>query len=178
MRINRLSKILTAPFFMLFAKLYPVKYAKYIGVKIDGNVTIYGSSYNMFSSEPFLVSLGDNVHISVNARFVCHDGAVLPFRRETPDLDVAKKINVGNNVFIGMEALILPGVKIGDNSIIAARAVVSKDVPNGTVVAGNPARKIKTTLEYLEKAKRDSTHLGELIGEKKLKAYKTFFEVE
>jgi len=71
---------------------------------MKGGVYIYGSSYKMFSSEAFLVTLGDNVYISLAARFICHDGAVSPFRKDVPDFDITKRIYVGNNVFIGMGA--------------------------------------------------------------------------
>src|SRR3990167_9860876 len=106
MNVLRLLKIFTVPFKMLHAALYPVSYARKIGVEIKGRVTIYGSSYAMFSSEPYLVTLGDNVYISIGARFVCHDGSTLPFRKDIPDLELAGEIRVGNNVFIGAGALV------------------------------------------------------------------------
>ena len=55
------------------------------------------------------------------------------------------RIKIGNNCFIGCRSILLPGVTIGDNSIIGAGSVVTKDVPSGEVWAGNPARFIKTT---------------------------------
>ncbi|GIP47196.1 hypothetical protein J53TS2_07870 [Paenibacillus sp. J53TS2] len=54
-----------------------------------------------------------------------------------------KPVNIGNNVWIGGRAVIVPGVTIGDNAVISAGAVVTKDVPNGAVVGGNPAKIIK-----------------------------------
>ena len=51
--------------------------------------------------------------------------------------------NVGNDVWLGMEAVVMPGVTIGDGAIIGARAVVAKDVPPYTIVAGNPAKVVK-----------------------------------
>lgn len=177
MKINRLLKIFTVPFKLLYAQLYPVKFAKSIGVNIKGDVTIYGSSYKMFSSEPYLVTLGDNVYISLDAKFICHDGSVLPFRKETPDLDITKRISVGNNVFIGLGAVILAGATIGDDCIIGANALVSKDVPSGTIVGGNPAKFIKYTKDYLEKAKGDSLHIGDLTGKDKVIAYKKIFGI-
>ena len=102
MKLKRVFKIFTVPIKMLYAQLYPVKYAKALGVMMNGSVTIYGSSYKMFSSEPFLVTLGDNVYITLDVKFICHDGSVLPFRKDIPDLDITKKITVGNNVFIGL----------------------------------------------------------------------------
>ena len=163
---------------MCFAKLYPVEYAKIVGVKMHGKVTIYGSSYLTFSAEPYLVTLGDNVFISLQVRFICHDGSTLPFRKQIPDLDIAKRITVGSNVFFGLGACILPGVTIGDNCIIAAYAVVTKDVPSGSIVGGNPARIIKTWDEYLEKARGDSLHIGHLYGREKVLAYKKIFGID
>lgn len=60
-------------------------------------------------------------------------------------------ITIGNHVFIGHGAIILPGITIGDRAIVGAGSVVTKDVPAGQVVAGNPARIIKTTAEAMEK---------------------------
>lgn len=56
---------------------------------------------------------------------------------------IGAKINIGNNVWIGAGAIVLPGVTISDNSIIGAGSVVTKDVPRNCVVAGNPAKIIK-----------------------------------
>ncbi|CAN1599904.1 acyltransferase [Pseudomonas mediterranea] len=175
MRIHRLLKIFTAPLNMLHAALYPVSYAKKIGVNFAGEVTIYGSSYEMFSTEPYLVTLGDNVFISIKAKFVCHDGSTLPFRKDIPDLELAGEINVGDNVFIGMGALILPNVRIGNNCIVGANSVVTKDVADGTIVAGNPARAISLTKDFLERAQKRSLKIGDLHGDEKVLAYKKIF---
>lgn len=175
MRVRRLLKIFTAPINMLHAALYPVSYAKKIGVELNGHVTIYGSSYAMFSAEPYLVTLGDNVYISIGASFVCHDGSTLPFRKLIPDLELAGEICVGNNVFIGMGALILPNVTIGNNCIIGANAVVTKSVPDGSIVAGNPARFVSATEDFLVRAQDKSLKIGDLSGEDKVRAYKKIF---
>jgi acetyltransferase-like isoleucine patch superfamily enzyme len=55
----------------------------------------------------------------------------------------ARPINIGNNVWIGFDTCVLPGVQIGDGSVVGARSVVAEDVPPMTVVAGNPARVIR-----------------------------------
>lgn len=178
MKIARLLKIFTVPYKLLQAQLCPVKYAKALGVTMKGSVTIYGSSYKMFSAEPYLVTLGDNVYISLDAKFICHDGSVLPFRKDIPDLDITKRITIGNNVFIGLGALVLPGVIIGNDCIVGAYSVVTKDVPDGMIVGGNPAKVIKKTSEYLKKAQENSTHIGHLTGKEKVKKYKEIFEVQ
>ncbi|OYW92860.1 MAG: capsule biosynthesis protein CapG [Pseudomonadales bacterium 32-61-5] len=142
---------------------------------MKGRVAIYGSSYNMFSAEPYLVTLHDNVFISVGAQFICHDGGVLPFRREFPTLDLAAPIVVKSNCFIGAGALVMRGVTIGENCIVAAHAVVTKDVPDGSVVGGNPARVIKLTADYLAGAHQKSLGIGNLYGDEKAAEYKRIF---
>jgi len=175
MKLSRLLKLFTTPLYMVYAYLYPVSYAKKIGVSCHKDLKIYGPSYYMFSAEPYLVTLGKNVHISREASFVCHDGSTLPFRKDIPDLELAAEIKVGNNIFIGTGAIILAGVTIGDNSVVGARAVVTKDVPSGSIVAGNPARVIKTTKDFIEQAKIKSLNFGHLTGKDKIAAYKNYF---
>lgn len=173
----RLRRLLLFPFAVALARLRPVAYARRIGVQMKGRATIYGSSYSMFSAEPYLVTLGDNVFISIGAKFICHDGGVLPFRREEPTLDLAAPIVIGDNTFIGTQAAILKGVTVGRDCIVGAFSVVTRDVPDGHIVAGNPAKVIKTTAEYLEKAKRDSLGIGHLAADPKAEAYKRIFGV-
>ena len=175
MSLYRLKKAILWPIRVVYARLRPVSYAKTIGVDIKGKVTIYGSSYNMFSSEPYLVTLNDNVFISVGAQFICHDGGVLPFRREYPSLDLAGPITVKANCFVGAGALIMRGVTIGENCVVAARAVVTKDVPDNCIVGGNPARVIKSTKDYLDGAHRKSLGIGHLYGDEKAAQYKRIF---
>ncbi len=175
--LYRLKRLIRFPVSVLQAKLSPVKFAAKIGVIMKGKVTIYGSSYEMFSSEPFLVTLHDNIFISVGAKFICHDGGVLPFRKENPSLDLAAPIVVKNNCFIGAGAVILKGVTIGENCIIAANAVVTKDVPDGTIVGGNPAQFIKNTADYIEKARKDSLEIGHILGDAKIREYKRIFGI-
>jgi acetyltransferase-like isoleucine patch superfamily enzyme len=174
----RYLRFLMFPMNFIWARLRPVSFAKKIGVNICGDVTIYGSSYEMFSTEPYLVTLGDNVFISIGASFVCHDGSTLPFRKTIPDLEIAGKIKVGNNVFIGKGALVLPNVEIGDNCIIGANSVVTKNIEKNSVVGGNPAKVIKSTDEYLIKAQSNSLKIGHLTGMEKVKAYKKIFGIK
>lgn len=112
------------------------KYAKFMGVKIGIGCDIQTLN---FSSEPYLIEIGDYVQITRDVKFFCH-GAAWMFRKNYPKMDFYGKIKVGNNVYIGNNALIMPGVTISDNVIIAAGAVVTKSVPEGVIVGGNPAQ--------------------------------------
>ena len=174
----RFKRLAMYPASALFSRFFPVAYARFIGVRIVGNVTIYGSSYEMFSAEPYLVTIEDNVFISVGAKFICHDGGVLPFRKLHPSLDLAAPIRVGANTFIGLGAVILKGVEIGQNCVVGAFSVVTKDVPAGHIVAGNPARVVKTTQAYLEQALENSLGIGHLHGDEKAREYKRIFGIE
>src|SRR5215470_8416255 len=72
--------------------------------------------------------------------------ALAPFYKDRPARPKleTRPVKIGNNVWIGMHAIILKGVAIGENSVVAAGAVVTKSVPANTVVAGNPATVVKT----------------------------------
>lgn len=162
-------------FLKAFASINHEKYAKYIGVNVGDNLHIYGNPYVMFGTEPWCITLGNNVHITKECLFITHDGGTLLFRDIIPDLEITAPIKIGNNVYIGTRSMILPGVTIGDNVIIAAGSVVTKDVPENTVFGGVPARKIKTISEYLEGAKKKNLHLGHLKYKEKDEALKKYF---
>lgn len=127
----------------------PRKYFTKKGVHFNGRVYFYNKHPGMFSTEPWLVTLGDNVYIGLGAKFLTHDMGTLLFPEK--EFVICGNINVGNNVVIGMDALIMPGVNIGNNVIIGARAVVAKDVPDNSVVAGVPAKIIGSFQQYEEK---------------------------
>lgn len=164
--MNRFSKI-NKIYLKILAKINPLKFAKLIGVRMGEDVNIYGDAYKMFGTEPWAIQLGNHVHLTDGVRFVNHDGGTLLFRHLVPDLEITKKIYVGDYVYIGIQTIILPGVKIGNNCIIGAGAVVANDIPDNSVAVGVPARVIKSTKEYFEKAQKDSLHLGHLKGKKK-----------
>lgn len=130
-----------------------------------GGIHLYGNP--SWGSEPWLITLGNNVHITAGVKFITHDGGTLLFRDRVPDLEITKPIVIGNNVYLGNDVIVLPGVTIGSNVVIGAGAVVSRDIPDNSVAVGVPARVIKTADEYFEKLKYESLHLGHLKGRRK-----------
>lgn len=152
----------------------PVRYAKTIGVNMDEKTThIYGVVE--WSTEPWIITLGNNVHITDGVKFITHDGGTLLFRKYVPDLEITKPISLGNDVYIGNNVIILPGVTIGNKVVIGAGAVVTRDIPSNSVAVGIPARVIKSADDYLEKLKKESLHLGHLKGKEKDLALKKYY---
>lgn len=130
-----------------------------------GGLHIYGDV--VWNTEPWIITLGYNVHITNGVRFITHDGGTLLFREKEPDLEITKPIVVGNNVYIGNNVLLLPGVHVGDNVVIGAGAIVTKDIPDNVVVAGVPAKIIESIDTYYQKLHRESLHVGHLKGKQK-----------
>lgn len=102
-------------------------------------------------AEPELVYLGNNVVVATDVRFFNHDATAGMLNRKygTDRYKLRKgKICIGDHVFIGGGSIILYHVNIGSNVIIGAGSVVTSDVPDNAVVAGVPARYIKSFDEY------------------------------
>jgi acetyltransferase-like isoleucine patch superfamily enzyme len=175
--IRRLLAILSYILREIHAKLNPLGYARSIGVRLGENVYFYGMPSGMFGTEPWLITIGNNVHITAGCAFITHDGGTLILRKEVPDLEWTAPITIGNDVYIGVRTLILPGVTIGNRCIIGAGSVVTKSIPDNSVAAGVPARVIKSTDEYLENMKRKSLKCGHLKGEEKAKVLMKLFNV-
>lgn len=92
----------------------------------------------------YLIEIGNDVTMSIRVTLMAHDASTKKLIGYTK----LGKIKIGNHVFIGANATILPGVTIGDYAIIGAGSVVTKDVPDKTIVAGCPAKRICSTDEY------------------------------
>lgn len=97
-------------------------------------------------SHAWHISIGDDVTLAPKVHILAHDASTWTHLGYTR----VKNTRIGNRVFIGASAIILPGVHIGDDVVIGAGSVVVKDVPDNCVYAGNPARFIQKTNEYLE----------------------------
>jgi acetyltransferase-like isoleucine patch superfamily enzyme len=93
------------------------------------------------------ISIGDGTLIGGNCQIFDTDGHQLwpaDKRFNTPDFDGDRSVSIGKNVFVGLNVLIMKGVEIGDNSIIAAGSVVTRSIPKDCVAAGIPAKVIST----------------------------------
>ncbi len=145
----------------------PEKYARHIGVNIGANNFI--PDKNCWSSEPYLITVGSNCQITSGVRILTHGGGNVA-RKKHPDFDVFGKVTIGDWVYIGTNSLIMPGVTIGDGALIAAGSVVTKSVPPGVVVGGNPAKILSTVDNYIEHNKPFNLHSKKLnaIEKKKL----------
>lgn len=124
-----------------------------LGLLIGDNSEIYPSVN--FGSEPYLIEIGNNVRITDNVKLTTHDGGIWVLRNngKLKNADRFGKIVIGNNVHIGIDSIIMPGVHIGDNVIIGAGSIVTKDIPSNTVAVGVPCKPIETIDEYYKKIK-------------------------
>src|SRR5690606_17596805 len=129
--------------------LSPVEFARSVGVTVGENCRLY---INSFGSEPWLISIGNKVTITTNVLLLTHDGSTWLVEDKKGRRQLYRRIIIGNNVFIGKNSIILPGVKIDDNVIVAAGSVVTKSVPSGKIVGGNPAKIIGDFDTYKHRA--------------------------
>ncbi len=100
------------------------------------------SNFNLTLVDDGHIYIGNNVMIGPNVQIITAAHPLDPELRRQ-GLQYNKDVHIGNNVWIGAGVIILPGITIGDNSIIGAGSVVTKDVPNNVVAVGNPCRIIK-----------------------------------
>ena len=124
----------------------------HVGERVDIN-------FGITITDPSYVSIGNNVILGT-CRLVGHDASVTMLNRAYgTKLDAVGKIDIRDNVFIGEGAIVLPGVTIGPDAIVAAGAVVSRDVPPGSIVGGVPAKVIGSVADRVERLKVSTAEL-------------------
>jgi acetyltransferase-like isoleucine patch superfamily enzyme len=137
------------------ARLYrdPVRYFRSQGVEIGENVEIFGANLFTFGSEPYLVSIGNQVTISHKVDFITHDGGLRIARSKYPGAYLYGRIQVADRCFLGAHCVLLPGARVGAGSVIGSGSIVTGEIPPGVVAIGAPAKPVKTVEEYIQ-AKR------------------------
>ena len=162
-KLNRASfhslKYLIGLFVYLDHRIYMKLYNRLLnttGLKINGVPRFIAKSVKFDDFD--LIELGDNLIVSSNVMFLTHDysyttALISIGEKPETDIGVLGKIIVGNNVFIGMNVLLLPGVTIGNNVIIGAGSIVRGSIPDDSIVSGNPAKVVKDIKEHGYKIK-------------------------
>lgn len=146
-------------FYKKFCAPSPYEWASYLaqwgGLNSVGSDVRIALGCNI--TDPALVQIGSNVTLA-DCTLLGHDGVIRIINtRFDKQLDSVGPIVIHDNCFIGYGAIITPRVTIGPDSIVAAGAVVTKDVPPGMVVGGNPARVICTTQELVTRLEERCT---------------------
>lgn len=130
-------------FYDTLMKKIKIEYYRSKGVKIGKNFKFSKESY-LDLHMPDLIEIGDNVQLTRWSMILCYDSAKdkEPFKKsiEKPPYG---KTKIGNNVYIGTHCIIMPNVSIGDNVIVAANSVVTKDIESNCIVAGSPAKVLR-----------------------------------
>lgn len=136
-----------------------IPFLRSLGINIKGaprfiNYNVWFDSTDNFS----LIELNDNCVVTGRTMIITHDYSIFHasigcnlISKNDPEFRRTGKVIIGENAFVGADCIILPNVVVGKNAIVGAGSVVTKDVPENTIVAGNPARKIETIQEYVDK---------------------------
>jgi acetyltransferase-like isoleucine patch superfamily enzyme len=114
------------------------------------------------------------VRLTVGVKITTHDGGLWVLRNngKLKNADKFGKVKIGNNVHIGLNTIIMPGVTIGDNVIIGCGAVVTKDIPSNSVAVGVPAKVMESIDDYYRKVKDKVVMTKNLSADEK----RTFLE--
>ena len=143
-----------------------IKYLRKVGVNVGNNCKIYAPNKTEIDVQnPYMLTIGNNVKIATGVKILTHDFSWCV----TSNIDgyitgSVGKVLIGNNVFIGMDAIITRNVSIGDNVIIGAGSVVTHDCESGYVYAGVPAKKIMSIQDYHKKRKKSQLKDAKLVA--------------
>lgn len=126
------------------------------------------SPCHISAKEGYLIKIGNYCRIARNTEFFTHGGLYgLHVLYNDPDLDYFGKVEIGDYVNIGEGCKIMAGVKIGNNVIIGAGSVVTKSIPDGYMVAGNPAKHIGYSDDFYKRIKAIDLKSGRMSAEEK-----------
>lgn len=142
---------------------------------IIGEKTIFFDANNTFidTQRPWMLEIGEYCKITRGCVILQHDYSRSVLRRVYGEvIDTCRPTKIGNNVFIGMNSIVLMGSQIGNNVIIGAGSVVSGVIPDNCVVAGNPAKLIRTLDEQYEIRKRKYVDEAKITAKRFYNRYK------
>ncbi len=122
------------------AFINPPFYCDY-GTHIEAGKNFY-ANYNCTILDVAKVKIGDNCQMAPNVAIYTAGHPIHPMSRNSM-YEYGKEVTIGDNVWIGGNVVVCPGVHIGDNVVIGAGSVVTKDIPDWSVAAGNPCRVLK-----------------------------------
>lgn len=132
-----------------------IAYLKRNNVYVGDHTIFYAPRHTSVDiQKPHLVSIGSYCKITSGVVILAHDYSISVARRAFGEfIGGTAPTRIGNNCFLGMNAIILPGTMIGNNCIVGAGSIVGGEYPDNVVIAGNPAKIICTLDEYYEKRK-------------------------
>jgi acetyltransferase-like isoleucine patch superfamily enzyme len=119
---------------------------------------------------PNAIEIGENLISAVGSWILAHDSSLI----NHIDKVAVRKTVIGKNVFIGLNAIVMPGVTVGDGAIIGTGSIVTKDVEPYTVVVGNPAKLICTVDEYIIRVKNKATLIDPVKGRPMIEDLRAF----
>ena len=131
------------------------KYLRNKGVIIGDHTAIYSPNrVSIDTRKPWLIKIGDYCSITSGVHILAHDYSVsVPRKCFGEFVGGSSPVTIGDNVFIGVNAIILKGTQIGNNSIVGAGAVVKGNFPDNVVIVGNPAKVVCTIEDFYIKNK-------------------------
>lgn len=118
--------------------------ARLNGLKAGDDVHVMGECF-FDLGYPWLIEIGNRVTLAPRVCVLAHDAST----KNPLGYSRVGKVKIGDDVFIGANTTILPGVSIGNNVIVGAGTVVSRSVPDNSIVVGNPMRKIKNYDDFI-----------------------------
>lgn len=155
--MNLIKKIYTRVYLKTNSNRY-ISYLRKSGIKIGDNCVFRGpNSTEIDLSRPSLIEIGNYVDMNLNFTILTHDYVTSVFLRKYKDfINSSGKVKIGNNIYFGKNCTILKGTTIGDNCIIGAGSLITKNIPENSVAAGMPAKVICSLDEYYKKRKKES----------------------
>ena len=139
--IREVMRRIRPKYLMIISNEARIRALRREGLRIGEGCLVYTT---LFSTEPYLVDIGDHVAISSGTSFVTHDATGWMFQ-DHPNMDIFGRIQVGSNTYFGTNCTILPGARIGSNCVIGSGSVVRGEIPDDSVVFGNPAHVVMKT---------------------------------